>query len=116
MRFIVAIDWKAVKSGYTFLELEAKTEAQAMIEAPAVACRYGAKVQYENDTKRTFQGIADYAGMKDVWCLRLLTQTKKEAGAMEATLTPHIFFPDSYSWRVAEGGKTWCNIDLVTKK
>ena len=93
MRFIVAIDWKAVKSGYTFLELEAKTEAQAMIEAPAVAC--------------------DYEGMKDVWCLRLLTQTKKEAGAMEATLTPHIFFPDSYSWRVAEGGQTWHNIELA---
>ena len=116
MRFIVAIDWKALKDGYTFLELEAKTEEQAMIEAPAVAFRYGAKVQYDNDAKRTFQGIGDYAGMKDIWCLRLLTQTKKEAGAMEATTTHHIFYPDSYSWRVAEGGNTWYNIDLVNKK
>ena len=116
MKFIVAIDWKAVKTGYTFLALEAKTEEQAMIEAPAVACLYGAKIQYENDTKRTFQGIGDYAGMKDVWCLRLLTQTKKEAGAMEATTTPYIFFPDSYSWKVAEGGYTWDNIELVNKK
>ena len=111
MRFIVAIDWKT-KGGYTFLELEAKTEAQAMIEAPAVACFYGAKIQYEKDTKRTFQGIGDYAGMKDIWCLRLLTQTKKEAGAKEATLTPHIFYPDSYSWKVAEGGLVWSNIEL----
>lgn len=113
MRFIVAIGWKSMKAGYTFLELEAKTELQAMIEAPAVACHYGAKLQYENDTKRTFQGIGDYDGMKDIWCLRLLTQTKKEAEAMEATTTSHRFFPESYSWRDAEGGLTRHNIELV---
>ena len=113
MRFIVAIDWKALKDGYTFLELEAKTEAQAMIEAPAVACRYGAKVQYESDTRRTFQGIGDYSGMKNVWCLRILTQTKKEAGAMEATTTHHIFYPATYSWGTAEGGSVWPNIELA---
>ena len=113
MRFIVAIDWKEVKAGYTFLALEAKTEAQAMIEAPAVACRYGAKVQHDNDKTRTFQGIGDYAGMKDVWCLRLLTQTKKEAGAMEAKLTSHIFYPDSYRWSTAEGGSIWSDIELA---
>ena len=111
MKFIVAVDWK--NAGYTFLELQAKTEAQAMIEAPAVACFYGAKIQYENDAKRTFQGIGDYAGMKNVWCLRLLTQTSKEARAMEATLTPHIFYPNSYRWDAAEGGYVWSNIDLV---
>ena len=116
MRFIVAIDWKAVKDGYTFLELEAKTEAQAMIEAPAVACFYGARIQYENDDKRTFQGISDYAGMKNIYCLCLLTQTKKEAGEMKATTTPHVFFPESYSWKVFEGGHPWFNIDPVNKK
>ena len=94
-KFIVAIDWK-LKDGYTFLELEAKNELQAMIEAPAVAC--------------------SYARMEDVWCLRLLIQTKKEAGAMEATTLSHIFFPSSYSWKDAEGGNTWHNIDLVNKK
>ena len=113
MKFIVAIDWKAVKGGYTFLELEAKTEAQAMIEAPAVACFYGAKIQYENDTERTFQGIGDYAGMRDIYCLRLLTQTSKEAGAMEATLTHRIFYPNSYRWSTEEGGSVWSNIDLI---
>ena len=112
MKFIVAIDWK-INYGYTFLELEAKTEAEAMIEAPAVACFYGAKIQYENDDKRTFQGIGDYAGMKNVHCLRLLTQTSKEARAMEATLTHHIFYPNSYRWDIAEGGSVWSNIDLV---
>ena len=112
MKFIVAIDW-AKKDGYTFLELKSKTEAEAMIEAPAVACFYGAKLQYENDDKRTFQGIGDYAGMKDVYCLRLLTQTKKEARAMEATLTHHIFYPDSYRWRTDEGGSVWQNIDPI---
>ena len=72
MKFIVAIDWKT-NSGYTFLELKSKTMAEAMIEAPAMACFYGAKIQYENDAKRTFQGIGDYAGMRDIHCLRLLT-------------------------------------------
>ena len=95
MKFIVAIDWKA-SYGYTFLKLKAKNETQAMIEAPAVAC--------------------SYTEMKNVWCLRLLTQTKEEAEEMEATTTHHIFFPNSYSWRDAEGGQTWHNIDLVNKK
>ena len=112
MKFLVAIDWKT-KAGYTFLELESKTEAEAMIEAPAVACFYGAKIQYENDAKRTFQGIEDYAGMRDIYCLRLLTQTGKEARAMEATLTHHIFYPNSYRWDTAEGGSVWSNIDPV---
>ena len=112
MKFLVAIDWK-MSSGYTFLELEAKTETQAMIEAPAVACFYGAKVQYENDAKRTFQGIGDYAGMKNVHCLRLLIQTNKEARALEATLTHHIFYPNSYRWDIAEGGSIWHNIDPI---
>ena len=116
MRFIVAIDWKAMNDGYTFLRLKARTEAQAMVEAPAVACAYGASLQYESDGKKTFQGISDYAGMKDVWCLRLLKQTKEEAEEMKATTTPHIFFPDSYSWKDAEGGHAWCNIDPVNKK
>ena len=111
MKFIVAIDWK--KEGYTFLELDAKTEEGAMIEAPAVACFYGAKIQYENDAKRTFQGIGDYAGMRDVYCLRLLTQTSKEAGARVATLTRHIFYPKAYRWASAEGGSVWSNIDPV---
>ena len=112
MKFIVAIDWK-INAGYTFLELKSKTEAEAMIEAPAVACFYGAKIQYEKDAKRTFQGIGDYAGMRDIHCLRLLTQTSKEARAMEATLTHHIFYPNSYRWNTAEGGSVWSNIDLV---
>ena len=94
MRFIVAIDWK-LKDGYTFLELEAKTELQAMIEAPAVAC--------------------SYTNMGDVWCLRLLTQTKKEARAMEATTLSHIFFPSSYIWKDGESGITWHNIEVVKK-
>ena len=112
MKFLVAIDWK-MSSGYTFLELEAKTETQAMIEAPAVACYYGAKIQYDNDAKRTFQGIGDYAGMRDIHCLRILTQTSKEARAMEATLTRHIFYPDSYRWSTSEGGSVWSNIDPI---
>lgn len=116
MKFIVAIDWKAVKGGYTFLELGAKTETQAMIEATAVAFFYGAKIQYDNDTERTFQGIGDYAGMKDVWCLRLLKQTSSDAKKMEATLTHHIFYPDIYSWGNAEGGFIWSNIDPVNRK
>ena len=111
MKFIVAIDWKT--NGYTFLELKSKTEAEAMIEAPAMACFYGAKIQYENDAKRTFQGIGDYAGMRDIHCLRLLTQTGKEASAMAATLTHHIFYPNSYRWDTAKCGSVWSNIDLV---
>ena len=92
MKFIVAIDWKT-NAGYTFLELKSKTEAEAMIEAPAVA--------------------SAYAGMRDVYCLRLLTQTKKESRALEATLTPHRFYPELYRWDTAEGGSVWSNIDPV---
>lgn len=96
MKFVVAIDW-TTKDGYTFLELEAKNEVQAMIEAPAV--------------------VYAYSGMEDVWCLRILKQTSSDVKKLMATLTPHIFYPTSYRWNTSEcGGDVWYNVETISFK
>ena len=87
MKYIVAIDWRSeFKTGFNFVELEAKGLKDAMIEAPATAARYCKRVM----------GL-DW-DLEKVYDLHLLTQTKAQARECEATNTWMYYNPVMHTW------------------
>lgn len=87
MKYIVAIDWKAsYKSGFAYVELEAKTIKDAMIEAPAQAARFC----------KTVAGLG--YDLENVYDLHLLTQTKTQAADFEAKNTWMYYNPVMHTW------------------
>lgn len=66
MKYIVAIDWKArYRKGFSFINLESKGKIEAMIEAPAVACKYGAKMRTTSTRYGTYNPRPGQPGHKN---------------------------------------------------
>lgn len=88
MKYIVAIDWKAsFKSGLNYVELEAKTIKDAMLEAPAKAAEYCKRAMH---LKWSLENVYD---------LHLLTQTKAQAADGDAVNTGKYYVPVMHTWR-----------------
>lgn len=87
MKYIVAINWKAsFKSGFNYVELDAKDIKSAMLEAPAKAAEY---------CKRAMNLGWD---LDNVYDLHLLTQTKAQADNAEADNTFKYYIPAMHTW------------------
>lgn len=88
MKYIVAIDWKAsFKSGFNYVELDAKNIKDAMLEAPSKTAEY---------CKRNMHLGWD---LDNVYDLHLLTQTKAQAVDGDATNTFKYYIPVMHTWR-----------------
>lgn len=86
MKYLVAIDWKAsYKSGFNYVELEARTFKDAMLEAPAAAARYCKQIGLGYD-------------LEHVYDLHLLTQTKVQAADGDAIDTGKYYCPPMHTW------------------
>lgn len=87
MKYVVAIDWKAsFKSGFNYVELNAKNIKDAMIEAPARLAEYCKRVM----------GLG--FDLNNVYDLHLLIQTKSQAAEGYATNTFKYYQPVMHSW------------------
>lgn len=103
MKYIVAIDWKArYRKGFSFINLESKGKIEAMIEAPAVACKYGASLEYNALENKDGKSPMDMEGMRGIFCLRLLKQNKSEEKARIARDCGVAYIPFLHKWREDE--------------
>ena len=103
MNYIVAIDWKArYRKGFSFINLESKGKIEAMIEAPAVACKYGASLEYNALENKSGKSPGDMEGMRGIFCLRLLKQNKSEEKAWIARDCGVTYIPPYHKWREDE--------------
>lgn len=100
-KYVVAIDFKAGKGigGFGFVELLAKNEKSAMLEAPAVAIAYTNAGFFGADTKKN-----------DIYCLRLVCKTSKKGEWMDIGLRFHEYWTRDYAntpWEgLEESGKS----------
>ena len=110
MRYIVAIDWAAgykLANGFKFIELEAKNEMDGMLEAPAVACEHGRLIEYNALSDKSGKSIGEMDGMKGIWCLRILKQTKAGEKTGSAKDCAVIYWPKSHKWSKGEDFGDW---------
>ena len=103
MKYIVAIDWKSrYRKGFSFINLESKGKIEAMIEAPAAACKYGASLEYNALENKDGKSPMDMEGMRGIFCLRLLKQNKSEEKARIAKDCGVTYIPPYHKWREDE--------------
>lgn len=100
MKYIVAIDWSAgyKANGFDYIGLDAKNEMEAMLEAPAVACKHGRLIEYNALSDKSGRFIGDMDGMKWIFCLRILKQTKAGEKTGSAKDCAVIYWPRSHKW------------------
>ena len=106
MKYIVAIDW-AKANGFDFIGLDAKNQMEAMLEAPAVACKHGRLLEYNALSDKTGRFVGDMNGMKGIYCLRILKQTKAGEKTGSAKDCAVIYWPLSHQWRKDDDLGEW---------